>query len=359
MTPEHLGKLAPSGTSCRVTPSGFDVTTASPDELALYGIPPRPDPLNAPTEFAMWSTAFKKGFKLIKPELRVSSRRHAPVQGFDESASTSNNWAGSVLTNFAPLQALFVAAQWQVQWVWPGSGPFPQYLASWIGMDGFDNTDVLQAGVDQLFDGPAETTNLWYEWYPADAVDITNLPVNPGDTVTCLVNRLGDVPADATVVFTVNGTAGVSIFFKIPDNTTFFGSSAEFIVERPTLVDIFGNKTLAALPAYVDVVFSQMQVTLSDGTIPNLQNNAILVTMADQDGAVLSVPSVGNPTTLTVFPPAPVKTFEKGPREKDGEKGHHVIENLPIMSDAAEPEGYSGGTRETFITQQDRPSEGP
>jgi hypothetical protein len=349
MTSDNVIEHLPSRTSCRITPPGFDVTTASQEELAVYRIPPRPDPRRAPTEFQMWSTAFKRDFKLIKPELRASSRRHGPIQGLDLGSSTDLNWAGAVITNFAPLSAVSVAAQWQVQWVWPAGG-FPEVLATWVGMDGFDNTDVLQAGVDQIFEDPTEIIMLWYEWYPADSVEITNLPVNHGDTVTCLVTA--NDGAHASVFFSINGTIGTSIDFQIPDGAQFFGSSAEFIAERPSLG---GN--LVDLPAYTDVVLTQINATLSDGVTVNLAQNPILVTMTDGAGNVLAVPSMVNPGTVAVAPPVPVKTFEKHP-DKNGEKGHHVIENLPVLSAPEYRTTESDTVHETFIKKQDRPLEG-
>jgi Peptidase A4 family len=350
MTSNNAIEKVPSTVACRVTPHEFDVTTASVDELALYGIPSRPDPVSAPTDFAMWTTAFKKGFKLIKPELQVSPLRHGPVQGLNMGNSTSLNWAGAVITNYAPLSAVSVAAQWQIAWVWPGSSGFPEILSTWVGMDGFENTDVLQAGSDQIFDGPTETATLWFEWYPNASVDITNMPVGPGDTITCVVTATG--PGSGTALFSVNGVTGSSISFGIPGGAEFFGSSAEFIAERPTMGGNF-----VSLPAYSEVVLSMISATLSDGSTMNLANNPISLTMMDDNDNVLSEPSTVNASTLVVFPPAPVKTIEKNPREKDGEKGHHVIENLPIMSAGKAAAARADGTHETFIAQRDRPME--
>lgn len=350
MTSDNAGERVSLGPRCWVTPTDFDVTTASADELALYGIPPRPDPVSAQDEFAMWNAAFKKGFKLIEPELQVSALRHGPVQGLDLGSSTSLNWAGAVITNYAPVPAVSVSAQWQVQWVWSGWTSFPEILSTWVGMDGFDNTDVLQAGVNQTFNGPTEIANLWYEWFPDNSVDITNMPVGPGDILTCIVTATGR--GSATVLFSVNGVTGARVGFTIPGGAEFFGSSAEFIAERPTL-----GGSMVSLPGYSGVTFSQVTATLSDGSAMNLADNPIALTMTDDNGNAISGPTIANASTLVVFVPTPRKTHEKGSHEKTSDKGPNVHENLPIRPSNKAAEVRTGGSRETFITQRDRPME--
>lgn len=339
------------GPKCWVTSAEFDVTTASADELALYGIPSRPDPVESPTAFAIWSSAFKKGFKLIQPELQVSALRHGPVQGLNLGSATSSNWAGAVITNYEPLSAVSVSAQWQVQWVFPAfTGSPPEILATWVGMDGLENPDVLQAGVDQIFSGAGETANLWYEWYPNPSINITNIPVKAGDNITCIVTSTG--PKSGTVLFSVNGVTGTRIGFTIPGGAEFYGSSAEFIAERPTLG---GN--MVSLPQWQGVTFSQITTTLSDGSAMNLANNPIALTMTDDKGNPISDPWIVNSSTLTVYTPGPVKGHEKGPIEKTDDKGHRVIENLPIRASSEAEETRTDGSYETFITQRDRPME--
>jgi Peptidase A4 family len=135
--------------SFNVTPPDFDVATASPESLARYGIPARPDPSQDPDAFASWRRRFPKGFRLIEPVLRENQHRyHPPLSVISEADGTSDNWSGAVITPAAHTTFADISASWNVSRVWPPTdGSYS--MSSWVGIDGWGSNDVVQAGVGQ------------------------------------------------------------------------------------------------------------------------------------------------------------------------------------------------------------------
>ncbi len=139
---------------------------------------------------------------------------------------------------------------------------------------------------------------MWYEWYPADAVQITNLTVKPGDTVNAGVSVLNTALAANQCSVTVYvGSTRVSFVVNAPSGTTFGGHSGECIVERPKV-----NGAVAQLPNFDTVTingggvsFKPPYVAKTPPPIPNVVNwgndNPTLVTMVDDQGNTLATAS--------------------------------------------------------------------
>jgi hypothetical protein len=274
-----------SGTvSFNMTPPDFDVTTASPEELAQYGIPPRPDRASDPDGYARWARQFPKGFRLIEPELRQRpERRHRPLSVVSAAEGTSDNWSGAVINPASGKTFSQVAGSWWVPPIWaPGSGAFS--MSSWAGIDGDGSGDVLQAGVeaDVTEPGGTPTYSMWFEWFPNSETEITNLSVAPGDHVS--VNITANSTTTATALIS-NGSTGVSINFQAPSGTTLQGNCAEWIAERPEI-----NGALANLPNYGSVIFGA--VGAWDGAEWTYLDSSTLTLLSMVEGSsIVSVPA--------------------------------------------------------------------
>lgn len=184
-------------------------------------------------------STFPRGLTLVQPELRtLRGIYHGPVRGLNTTRGTDDIWSGIVVSpppmensNRPPFTS--VAAQWNVPAVTAPLNDSGDLRSSiWVGIDGWDSNDVMQAGTEQDV-APNGSTDYycWYEWYPADTVEIANLPVRPGDAVYFNVRRLSSTLADLMAI--VAGK-GVSMTFAAPSGTTLGGQSAEWIVERPS-----------------------------------------------------------------------------------------------------------------------------
>jgi hypothetical protein len=125
--------------------------------------------------------------------------------------------------------------------------------------------------------------STWYEWYPAGLYAISNLPVNPGDTM--YISLTANSPSSGTLLFE-NLSQGVSVEGVIDSpsaSANLAGQSVEWIVEDPSsgggLVPFldFGTAFFEACMAGTSTGES---VDLSDSTLLTLAtgNSAGVVT---------------------------------------------------------------------------------
>ena len=247
-------------------PPGFDPVAASDADLAAYGFPPRPATVGSQARHG-WEHMMSHARARIFPELRVAHRGGGPLRSRKATrngASTSTNWSGITVTNFATSYGLgsFVlgVGEFNVPVAQQAFGVCSggwDYSALWVGLDGVNNNDVLQAGTEADAYCSNGTTNTdyyaWVEWYPADTLEITNLAITPGDVVAVWV-----YPNSATTgaAFVINETTNQYLTMGItaPAGTSLQGSSVEWIMERPSNLD----GSLTTLTNYVVSYMSNM-----------------------------------------------------------------------------------------------------
>ncbi len=264
-------------------------------ELIARGYPPRPDPVRSPARYARWLSRVSQPFTAVPPRLvshpEVSFAHPAPAMPRDVSFarphpappqlmaptlplpppllrpmfnSNSGIWSGAYLTR-PVAQFFYIQGDWQVPGVFaiPGFSPPYSAAAEWVGLDN-SGTDLYQSGTDsECWDvfGFWTFTNywMWIESLPFAPWAVTNFPISPGDSVsvdifvadqygtTWFKNETwgGLTRADNSVWFMLyNNTQHVSYWGTLPTasqslggltSTPFTGSTAEFIVERPSV----------------------------------------------------------------------------------------------------------------------------
>lgn len=242
-------------------PEGFDPLTASADDLKLYGYPLKPAP-DAPAQaLANWKIMVNQNLRRIVPQLKQTNIRNLPAQGLQirDAKATTYNWSGIVLVETSPV---FVAVQ--AAWIVPpvqqafGTCSGIDYVAQWVGIDGFNNDLLLQSGTEEqaaCSGGVTETEYTpWIEWLPASALQLvqsngSHLPFAPGDFVLVDVTAtdwLKSVPPGGTKAV-LNSQSGSLIFVDYTQNwevsgsftaaslggTYVLGHSVEWIVELP------------------------------------------------------------------------------------------------------------------------------
>lgn len=181
---------------------------------------------------------------------------------------TGTQWAGPVLMATAPVSWKDASGTWNIPAVGqPAEAQGNQGgwdSSSWVGIDGVNSNDVLQAGLQQTVDGHGNPGYVaWYEWYaPPQAnspayvwqTNISNFTVNPGDSVSCFCQYVTNAQnVRSGYVSFVNHTTGsnFSITLTPPANATFSGNCIEWIMEAPN-----GGYPTVALPAFTPVRFT-------------------------------------------------------------------------------------------------------
>lgn len=297
-------------------PSGFDPLTASDDQLAAYGFPPRPDK-NASGPYASWEKAMKASKHRVIPVLQVTSRYHGPniaAGKVENSSATSYNWSGMVdttsATSYGSSSIIQIGSEFVVPVAVQAHGVCTggwDYSSSWVGIDGWNPNapDVLQAGIDSdaYCSGGVTTANYdaWFEWFPYTETVISGFPVSPGTDMWVTVWSTTATAGHAYLV-NLNTNTAVTIAFSAPPGTNLIGNSAEWIVERPGLV----GGGLATLTNYTSDYFSGSWAYAADcgaygfcGSYYNpLTPGAIAVTMLDNSNHPISSPTALLPQVL-------------------------------------------------------------
>ena len=304
-------------------PDDFDPNTASASDLIKHGIMVRrPTAQDPPALQKAWNAFFSRKWLAkdrIVPEFEVhvgkthNLKQPAQRQGTEKGANTSftsNAWAGPVTetgkwttcigtwtipTVSKPAEAQGTEGGWN--------------SSSWVGIDGFNTStvssnDVLQAGIEQKVDAHGNASYFaWYEWFaPAKSnspayiyeVGIPNMPVKPGQQVSCTVQYVGTT--SGTLTFANNTTgAHFSITLAPPPGADFKGNTCEWIMEAPD-----GGEPKSSLPKFTPVVFTAAIACGPNGAVTNPSTGDI-TNIRNASGTVLTSTSVGTDTCTISF----------------------------------------------------------
>ena len=298
-------------------PAGFDALTASQEALRRHGLPPRPDQVAEEKGFKAWKAMvtnakihveatltqmpniFHKPAQLTQPQGTISQ---SPPAGKNQTVTYSYNWSGPVIYDAnKPFATSYILGYWIVpraQQTFRAADSTWDYSSQWVGIDGFGSNDVLQAGTEvDAFDngagGTAQFYSFWIEWYPFSEtrVDSTKFPVSAGDTV--IVEVWNTSPTNG-YAFLENLSTGKWLSFNLqpPNGTSLQGTSAEWVVERPSV-----NGSLARLTNYVGDAFTycyaggyNYRVTYYPGDDFVPTGTVYLVDMLDNNNKVISYP---------------------------------------------------------------------
>jgi hypothetical protein len=136
-------------------------------------------------------------------------------------SATSYNWSGYIEAGgpYIGVAGTFVVPH--VRYV-PGST-----ISEWVGVDGWTNKSLIQAGVNEIPEAPGEVlVEPWWEVLPAPQRLATGVLVRAGDTVTVRVRQDGALEWAISLTNDTNGDSFVT-------DQSYAGplSSAEWIVE--------------------------------------------------------------------------------------------------------------------------------
>jgi hypothetical protein len=161
---------------------------------------------------------------------------HQPNARSTAGSAATTNWSGAVAAG-PGVSFAGIAGRWTVPSVQPSS-PI-EYSATWIGLDGWGNTNLIQVGTAQNTAVTPTTPAVpryyaWYETLPTDptAVRIT-APVSPGDQMSAAVYQVGTTTT--WVVEITDTTQGWGYGTTTTITYTGPADSAEWIEEAPTV----------------------------------------------------------------------------------------------------------------------------
>jgi hypothetical protein len=289
-------------------PANLNPLTASPQQLEAAGLPPRPDAQLQAKAFASWKRAVTSNARHVMPSLVQTDIKHGPHKPQAGSNGTSYNWSGYALVNsqtsLTAASFYFLVADYVVPVAEQAFGACTggwDWSSSWVGIDGYGSSDVLQAGTEQDAYCSGSTKSAyyaaWYEWYPLGEVRIGNFPVSPGDDMFVEVWSTNSTTGHAYLV-NYNTNQVVNITFSAPSGTTLVGNSAEWVVERPSV-----GGSLATLTNYIQDFFEDayaydFNYHSSSPSYPYSGNSSVPLTMLDNSGNGISYPSLIGPAAI-------------------------------------------------------------
>lgn len=146
------------------------------------------------------------------------------------SGWSSSNWSGYALSSSTNGAYNSITGQWVVPAVQPGHRS--TYSSSWIGIDGFNNSSLIQTGTEQDYSSGSAHYYAWWEILPASETEISpsQYPVQPGDHMSANIQNNGNGTWTMTIA---DATANWS--FTTTQNYSGPGTSAEWIEEAPTI----------------------------------------------------------------------------------------------------------------------------
>jgi hypothetical protein len=170
----------------------------------------------------------------------------------------SSNWSGYAVSQTSPSGLPCVPASGQTYtsvtatWIVPtvtGSRT-STYSSAWAGIDGFTNSNLIQAGTEQDYVGGHAHYSAWWEILPAPETVIPSITVQPGDSITVSIAKVSS--SQWSITLTDQGKAGHAAqpSFTTTQNYTGTGTSAEWILEAPQV-----NGRIATLAQYGSTSF--------------------------------------------------------------------------------------------------------
>ena len=258
-------------------PDGYDLLAAKACDLDCFGIPPRP---TEPHLLKFWEKLVSQPFHGERAQPDILAADPGWQSQPPGNLESSLNWSGTVVFPPRPKRMTFAVAGWIVPKV---SHPYPPALFThedapktliWVGLDGHNGRlpkiSCPQIGTFHTPDGPPKDQHFaWFFWWyhtepEKEIIRIKNLEICPGQEVMAglWVRSNGDVS-----LFIKNQSTGEYRSTrlkrkKLPKDIEPLGSSADWVVERPTAPNTHGK--LYPLADYGTVDFNYCMALAAD-----------------------------------------------------------------------------------------------
>ena len=241
-----------------------------------------------------------------------------------------NTWAASNWSGYAETGRFTgVTGTWTVPSV--AATNTPTYSSAWIGVDGFNDADLIQTGTEQDYYGGAAHYVAWWEILPSSETQLSPslYPVAPGDrmsgsiyeTSASVSSRAGFFGHRSSQHVWVVSVADTTRGWSFSTNQSYNGpgSSAEWVIEAPevggsvaTLAqytvsppantgDFDNAGTLATVVSGGTPTFSAAGLNYQNNSGVMIQNNVQVSTPGDPDAALTAFDTAYGPA----LPPTP------------------------------------------------------
>lgn len=225
-----------------------------------------------------------KDYKLLECELKPFKRKTKnpaptklasyPHMGVKETQS-STNWSGYVaannLANPKKNSVSEIYGTWNVPTLSPTSTH--TYSSIWVGIDGFTSSTVEQLGTEHDWVNGKQVNYAWFEMYPNYSYEISQFPVNPGDSISASVVYQGN---NVFVLSILNNTKKVKSVIPTKYTTSKVAQRvcAEWVVEAPY------ENTILPLAHFSPVTFTNCKATINGvkhtiNQTPGIQNTSL------------------------------------------------------------------------------------
>ncbi len=236
------------------------------------------------------------GSSLATASSPVASLSHVMVR---VHANESTNWSGYNQGSAALGGTMFneIRGSWTVPTPSAHKAGEAEYSSDWLGIGGGcvdagctvgDNT-LIQTGTEQdITANGTRTYSAWWEIIPEPETVITSMTIHAGDRMFAEIRE--SVAGSNVWTITLKDLTTRQSF----STTTPYSSShltAEWIQERPTLIDSNGGVKLAPLPKLTNPSFDLGQV---NGAAPHLVASQE-INMTNDAGKVIARPSAPDP----------------------------------------------------------------
>jgi Peptidase A4 family len=163
------------------------------------------------------------------PVSTQAPRITVPAPAGSPASPSSQSWVARNWSGYAVDSAVYtsVTGTWIVPTVMAPAKPSSrQFSSTWVGIDGFNDEDLIQSGTEQDWVGGVPSYQAWWEVLPAPEMPF-DLTVQPGDTIYVSITQGSP---DWTITMT-DETTGQTV----SKHPAYKGplSSAEWIQEAP------------------------------------------------------------------------------------------------------------------------------
>jgi Peptidase A4 family len=294
-------------------PADFNPVTATDEELASFGFPPRPDAQLEPKAHRSWVRAMNASKTRVNAQVEVTSIFHGPDKRnshVENGLGYSSNWSGATAfggaTSYNHSNSFYFVVG---EYVIPKGGFCANthgwnYSSSWVGIDGYNSGDVLQTGTESdeycttAGAQPSSTYySAWIEWYPfsSSRISSTTFPVAPGDDMFV---EVWNTTATQGYAYLVDYQRNIAVEYSLtpPAGTSLVGNSAEWILEAPTV-----SGSLASLTNYISDYFSNCYAYTWGGLYyyPSTSNSVLLdMSTNGTSTGVISYPTLQGSSSL-------------------------------------------------------------
>jgi len=165
-----------------------------------------------------------------------------PGGGSASAGWASSNWSGYAVTGASYTS---VTGSWKVASV--AASNKQTFSSTWIGIDGFNDSNLIQTGTEADYYSGSAHYNAWWEILPAAETPISNIIVHPGDAMSANIHQLSGSQWSITLTDVTTGQS-----FSTTQGYRGQLTSAEWIEEAPTVGGRIATLAHYASPLTID-----------------------------------------------------------------------------------------------------------